>query len=224
MKWGQWLLCGWPGLAQLWLRGSYRSLFVATGFSLLMNVALVATFLWPELLGHVFPAVVWPIIFVLWLGTALLSMRMIEQLAGPPKMSAELDRVNFSSEKDRNDYDALPANQTVENRVDLFIEAQHEYLKGHLAEAESLLQRRLNQEPRDVESRLLLATAMRIDGRPDEAQQQLKLMERFDESVHWKFEIERERELMASILQEEEELEEFGSVSSPESNDIDLAA
>jgi hypothetical protein len=78
----------------------------------------------------------------------------------------------------------------------LFNRAQTEYLKGHWTEAESLLRRRLATAERDVEARLMLATLLRRTKRPDLALEQLHEMERFDESVHWEFEIRRERELI----------------------------
>jgi hypothetical protein len=43
------LLCLWPGLARLWLRGDLRGLLAAVGFAGLLNAALVATLIWPEI-------------------------------------------------------------------------------------------------------------------------------------------------------------------------------
>ena len=78
----------------------------------------------------------------------------------------------------------------------LFNQAQREYLKGHWEETEILLNRRLAKQPRDVEARLLLATMFRRSLRLEESLEQLDVMQRFDESARWLFEINRERELI----------------------------
>lgn len=196
MKWGQLVLCGWPGLAQLWLRGSYPALLWAIGFSLVLNLALVSTFLWPALLGDLFPAIAWPVIFLVWLVSAWTSLNLVDQLSAPPKMSSEQERNDFSAEKSRtisydsqSDLDEAPSHT-------LFNRAQREYLKGHWNEAETLLKRRLDQAERDIEARLLLATLFRHTNQLDAATDQLGQMERLDDSVHWNFEIQRERQLI----------------------------
>jgi tetratricopeptide (TPR) repeat protein len=76
----------------------------------------------------------------------------------------------------------------------LFIQAQTEYLQGNWEEAEWLLRQRLSREPRDVEARLLLATLYRRRGRRELARDQLNHLARFDESLAWREEIERESE------------------------------
>ena len=194
MRWGQLLLCGWPGLAQLWLRGSYPALFWAIGFSILLNLALVSTFLWPALLGDTFPVIAWPILFCIWLGSTLISLRMIDELSVPPQMAAEQERSGFSDEivgKTDND---CQSDSTGEISHTLFNRAQREYLKGHWSETESLLKARLNQTERDIEASLLLATLYRRSNRFVEAAQQLEQIVKFDDSVHWSFEIDRERQ------------------------------
>lgn len=202
MRWGQLLLCGWPGLAQLWLRGSYPALIWAIGFSLVLNLALVSTFLWPALLGSVFPAIVWPIIFLVWLVSIWASLSMVEQLAAPPKMSSEQERNDFSPENEGIiNCDNEPELDTVPSHT-LFNRAQREYLKGHWTEAESLLKQRLNQAERDIEARLLLATLYRHIDKLEFASSQLDQMEKLDDSVHWKFEINRERQLINQIRDE----------------------
>ena len=86
----------------------------------------------------------------------------------------------------------------------LFIQAQREYLGGHWEEAELLLKRRIDHAPRDMESRLLLATLFRHSRRLEQAGEQLSEMNRFDESLEWDFEIDRERQLIELIRRHEE--------------------
>ncbi|MEE2825837.1 MAG: hypothetical protein VYE64_04335 [Planctomycetota bacterium] len=187
---GQWMLCGWPGLAPLWLRGSWSSLALAVGFSVLLNIALVATFAWPTLLGDSFPAVAWPLIFVIWVCSSVVSCRMVGSWVDPPVMAAEakvVEKGDFFQEKQPDT---------------LFNRAQGEYLKGNWSEVERLLKGRLKQKDRDVESRLLLATLYRHTGRPELARVELDSLKRFDESVHWDFEISNEYERIIQLEQE----------------------
>lgn len=178
MRWGPLLLCSWPGLARLWYRGYWSSLLVAIGFSILVNIALVSSFLWPWSLGDTFPFVVWPVILAVWTASARISYRNLPDLmaVGQP-----------------------PGETMGDASATLFIQAQREYLKGHWTESESLLTRRLDRQPRDIEARLLLATLYRHQRQMQKATSELLNLERFDESIHWEFEIRRERELIELI-------------------------
>ncbi len=183
-QWGPILLCGWPGLAGLWFRGHFSSLLLAIGFSVLLNVALISSFLWPWSLGETFPAVAWPLILLVWSVSAVLAYRRLP------------------------DYLAIPASEKVADQRSgdtLFIQAQSEYLKGHWEEAKSLLKRQLNQNHRDVEARLLLATLFRHTRQFIAASQMLREIEKFDEAYEWRFEISRERELLNQVQQHEGE-------------------
>jgi hypothetical protein len=211
MNWGQLLLCGWPGLAHLWLRGSYTALVWAIGFSLLLNLALVATFLWPALLGVLFSAVVWPIIFLVWLVSSWTSVNMVQKLSVPPRMSSEQERTDFSAEKSGIiNHDDQSDLSTVVSHT-LFNRAQREYLKGHWTQAETLLKQRLEQAERDIEARLLLATLFRHSGKLDLAVHQLEQMRRFDDAVHWNFEIQRELQLIELIRQDQQNDQTFSN-------------
>jgi tetratricopeptide (TPR) repeat protein len=97
---------------------------------------------------------------------------------------------------------AVPTSEKVavpERPDTLFIQAQREYLGGHWEEAEGLLRQRIQRQPRDMESRLLLATLLRHSRRLDEAAQQLDEMDRYDEAIEWSFESGRERQLIDLI-------------------------
>lgn len=182
-RWGPILLCAWPGLPSLWFRGNLSSLLVAIGFSVLFNLTLVASFLWPWILGETFPLVAWPLIFLVWTVSAFVAFQRLPDLM------------------------AVPVSEKVaEQRPPdtLFIQAQGEYLKGHWEEAVSLLHRQILHIPRDIESRLLLATLFRHVRDFDNAQIQLDEIEKFDESFEWRFEIDRERDLLDLIQQHEE--------------------
>lgn len=178
MRWGPTILCGWPGLARLWTKGHWPSLWIAIGFSLLVNLALISTFVWPQLLGDSFPIVAWPLISVVWITSALVAYRSLPELLS---IGSAPDVVEMSSDDT------------------LFIRAQAEYLKGSWTDAERLFVRQLEKNPRDVQSRLFLATLFRHTRRIKQAHEQLAEIQKFDESVHWDFEVQREKQLIELI-------------------------
>ncbi len=180
MNWGPVLLCGWPGLPGLWYRGYLSSLLVAVGFSVLLNLALVSSFLWPWSLGESFPFFAWPIIFLVWSISALVTYKGLPDLMSVGKKT--------------------PQDQSTQCDT-LFIQAQREYLGGHWEEAEFLLRRCLDVSPRDIESRLLLATLLRHSRRLGNAASELDQLLKYDESESWLFEIQREQRLIELIVE-----------------------
>lgn len=178
-----WLLCLWPGLARLWTRGEWASLILAIGFGAMLNLALVSSLRWPELLGSGFPTLIWPILTGIWIVSALISHYELKQRRIKRNSSADLSPVPDT----------------------LFIQAQREYLKRNWEAAETMLQRRLQFRPRDVEARLLLATMLRRLGRWDESLLELETLGRFDESEPWTFEIAAERSAIATWKSQEPE-------------------
>lgn len=158
-------LCIWPGLVRLWLKGDFFSLLVASSFALLLNLSLLSTFVWTQWLGEYFPAISWPVLLAFWVGSLIVSRRAL---------------VEFES------------NTATHKHSDaLFIAAQTEYLKKNWIEAEALLTRRLRNSPRDIESRILLASVLRRLQRFDQAKKHLIQLGKFDESAVWREEIEQ---------------------------------
>ena len=197
MRWGPILLCGWPGLPGLWFRGQWVSLLVAIGFSVLLNLTLVSSFLWREPLGETFLAVAWPVILLVWTLSAFIAYRRLPDLMAVPtseKVASELDSDT------------------------LFIQAQSEYLKGHWEEASGLLARQIRRNPRDVESRLLLATLFRHTRNFEKAKVELADALKFDEAIEWRMEIDRELELLDVV--EQHELAETAGLASDDADDL----
>ncbi len=164
-------LCLWPGLAGLWLRGQWGSLGLAVSFSLLLNLALAGSFVWPDLPGPHFSLVAWPLLAVAWLVSLGISWKSLDRMADPRQFAGAGDDT-------------------------LFIQAQTEYLKGDWELCEQLLVRRLTDHPRDLASRLLLATTLRRAGRRDTARQHLDTIQKIDGWQIWQAEIHRERGLL----------------------------
>jgi hypothetical protein len=183
MNWGPVLLCCWPGLPGLWFRGRWSSLMLALIFSIVLNLAIISTFIWTGIfVDETFTAFAWPVIFSVWAAAAWIAFQTL-----PDVMSVK-SRVG----------------QTVLDSSDaLFLDARGEYLRGHWDAAEQLLLKQLSQTPRDVESRLLLATLYRHTRKFDNAWRQLETLEMFDESQTWQPEIQRERKLLELIIDHE---------------------
>lgn len=183
-NWGAVLLCCWPGLPGLWYRGRWSSLALAIGFSILLNLTVVASFVWTGTFqDESFPAIAWPVVLLVWFCTTVLARRNLPDVMS---LTAESDSIAIGDES--------------EDAVDtLFIDARREYLRGHWEEALGLLSRQLKHRPRDIESRLMLATMFRHTRKFDEAATQLDHIQRYDPAVFWKDEIERERELLKLV-------------------------
>lgn len=177
-----WLL--WPGLASLWKRGSGRGLAAAVAFGGLLNFALISTFVWPQLLSRglapwVVPAAAWVSVLWFWIVAARSGARFLVEEA---------------------------ARQTPPNDDSngLLVQAQTEYLKGHLSQAECLLQELLVGFPGDCEARLLLATLCRRNGRLSDARKHLAELLELSQAHVWRMEIESEqRELTRSVSEDE---------------------
>lgn len=184
MSWGPAILCCWPGLPGLWYRGRWSSLFLAVTFAILLNLTIIASFVWTGIFqDDAFPVIAWPVLLLTWFGSAMIARKNLPDVMSLTKE----DPILLADEES----EAL--NDT------LFIEARREYLKGHWNEAQGILQRQLKQFPRDIESRLLLATLFRHTRQFDDAVIQLKQIEKFDPAINWKNEIARERELLRLV-------------------------
>mgnify|MGYP000856961144 CR=1 FL=1 len=159
----------WPGFPQLWARGSWIALAVAAGAGSMLNVALLGSLVWRELLPGEIRSAIWLAIGVVWLAGILYS--------------ALLDS-------------DLPAHERFDVGEDPFPGAVAEYLKGNWYEAERTLTALLRRDVRDVQARLLLVALLRRVGRLEEAGRQLDTLTRLEAADHWRLEIQRERQLI----------------------------
>jgi hypothetical protein len=187
MRASPFVLCCWPGLARLWVRGDGTAVLVAVAFGAVLNLLLVSSVLWPELLPGAGRMLVWLFLVGWWLFSAIRAYCAFEQLDTP----------------------------AIADSRGLFIQAQGEYLKGHWFEAESLLQQLLRTARRDIDAHLMLATLCRHTRRYDEACARLDLMDQFEGAEKWRWEIETERRLIKQ--QVEKNQDQVGLFSSAES-------
>ncbi|MEX2139771.1 MAG: hypothetical protein WD894_10955 [Pirellulales bacterium] len=167
----RWIAVLWPGLPQLWLRGDWSALLLAGGFSALLNLAVIATWGWTELLT-------WPLLLIAWAGVVLFWLVSL--------VSAVLQ---------------MPALLRVPSRkvaADLFRAAQGEYLRGNWFEAELALNQLLEHDHTDVDAHLMLATLTRRIGQHAEASQRLRLLRTLEGAGKWQLEVARELQLLTS--------------------------
>ena len=167
MRRARWPVYLWPGLPQLWLEGTWSALALAVGCAALLNLLVLSTFLWVELLAARLVVAGWVVLAVLWAGSATASYHV--------QQTRKRDPQGGSAE-------------------DLFREAQSEYLRGNWFIAETILSRLIDHNPRDLEARLLLATLLRHTNRYKEASDHLARLERLEGAVKWQLEIAGERD------------------------------
>ncbi len=152
-------------------------MFQAAAFSLLLNIFLLTSFLWPGLLGTPLRWTLGASVLVWWLIGVRLNRSFLSQ-------SVEMER------------------WSTPELTEQFTEAQCQYLRGHWTEAESILRQILRKNPRDVESGLLLSQIWRRSGQPMKALEQLGHLQKLDESLQWNMEIGREIRALESDLSE----------------------
>ena len=170
----------WPGLPQLWTRGRWPGLLVAIGFGALVNLLLLTTLVWVELVDPLHLRLGWLTLCALWtvsaVTTAVLALRepMVE---------------------------GIPAEV-------LFRNALGEYLQGSWFEAEAILTTLLRTVPGDVEARLMLATLFRHTERYTQALEQLDRLENLRDAERWSLEINAERRAIELLTNEQEQTDE----------------
>lgn len=169
-----WVTYLWPGLPYLWRQGQWSGLALALGFGMLLNGLLLASFVWVELLSPGMLRAAWFVTGGLWLASAVTSAWYGWGVAPRRANSAEA----------------------------MFREALGEYLQGKWFEAERILGRLLDTQPRDIEARLMLATLLRHNARFGEAAEQLARLELLQSAQTWAREIDVEKQAIAEALAE----------------------
>ncbi|MFO0913411.1 MAG: hypothetical protein U0795_10670 [Pirellulales bacterium] len=173
----------WPGLKGLWQRGDLLGLVLAGGFTLLVNLALLATFVWPEALHPIYRWGLWAVVLSIW------GRGVYRTWLGP--------------ERDEEVEAPGDAGRT-ERPGDLFGVACREYLRGDWEQTEATLAELLRRDAFDIEARLMWATLSRHRGRLRQAQRQLRRLSRFEAAERWSWEIEREWSALRSMESESE--------------------
>jgi hypothetical protein len=162
------LECCWPGLAQLWHQGHVRSLVISLMFTWSICLLLMASWVWPEWLNVWLVRGFWVVASVVW------CFSLVVNHWRRPKLLGLLDR---NSEKS-------------------YLRARDEYLKGNWFEAEAILLDHVQEYPRDAEALLMLVGVLRHTARWQPAIRRLDQMETLETAAVWRYEIQRERQLI----------------------------
>src|SRR5262245_12560210 len=168
-----WIAACWPGLRQAWVLGCWRGLVLATAFAAALNLALVATFVWPRwplgapagLIG----SAAWVLVLGLWVYGAVRLRRDWAKLAPLGLTDPQIDQ--------------------------WFREAQHAYLRGHWTDADGLVESILERQPADIEARLLRASIERRTKRFTAARRTLEELDADAAAGRWR------REVLAELAQ-----------------------
>lgn len=183
MSAAKWILNLWPGLSQLWWRGTWQSLSLAVAFTALLNGALLVSLLegvsWSP----------WAVVG-LWMGVCIFALGSWLFHAFDPS--------------------GIDSRDTQQLRDQALSQAQEHYLKGHWCEAEKRVRKLLSGDPADAEARLLLVSILRRNGRPVEAGKQLHRLTKEASALHWHVEIEQEQAKLAAAHQAAAEEEANG--------------
>lgn len=169
----------WPGLPELLRLPTWAALGVAVGFAALLNLAILSSLVWTELLPSNLRGPIWLVVVVYWTVSVVCSRRIEEREMRRPRSGVVEDPLG---------------------------NAMKHYLKGDWYEAERSLEAMLLRDSRDLEARLLRATLLRHTNRYDEAARQLDLLQRLEGSEAWELEIRGERTLLRETRQDADDL------------------
>ena len=161
--------CLWPGLAQLWIDGSWRGLTIAVAFAAWLNMLLAVSLVWYELASPLTKSVGWLVAAGLWLAAAGVSWRWLTRREGQIVRESQGNAAE-----------------------DLYPAAMNEYLKRNFVTAERMAKKLLAANERDIVAGILLASVWRRTGRTSEAKAELERLDRLEASQPWSTEIERE--------------------------------
>jgi len=192
MRSARWITLVWPGLTQLWFSGTLWGLAVGCGFAWLVNLAVVSTFVWTELVGPWSRIGVWGLLVLVWAGSLSLSFRQL-RLRDPAEIRAKAE--------------------------DLFRRAQGEYLSGNWIGAEQLVAEILRIDRQDADARMLLVSLLRRTGQLAEAADQLRRLGATEGSEKWRSEIEREKGLLEQQFTRHVADQETDTIGQPESGE-----
>jgi len=171
-----WILNLWPGLPQLWQRGTWQSLLVAVAFSALLNGALLESFAGGMDRSGWLAVALWTAV-----GLAVIGQWLWRAFDTSPL-----------AEDDSND-----------SARELLRLAQTEYLRGHWFQAEKLAGEILAADADDPEARLLLIATLRRSGRREAAQTELARLGSCPGAELWRIEIHQEQKQLENHIEAE---------------------
>ncbi len=157
--------CLVPGLPQLWHDGAWWALGLTISFFLSLNLALLSSFVWSELLPT------WGVVLG-WLTTTIVGGLGVW-------LSVRQGYWHMSVEPGESAPDVFPA-------------AQVEYLRGNWYQAEALCRQLLKRDDHDAEAHLMMVGLLRRTDRVRDARRQLQLLASLETADRWEYEIGQE--------------------------------
>jgi hypothetical protein len=157
----------WPGVPQLWRGGEWQGFASAAAFALLLNLQLLTSFIYTELLPTTLVALGWIGLLGFWIGGLVLNRRW--------------------SRRQLRTADARKLEET------LYEEAFHDYLQRNWIAAETKCRELIRRRRGDVDARLLLATVLRHADRWEESARELDALAKIEGSEKWALEMALER-------------------------------
>ncbi len=180
---------------------------------MLANVLLLATLVFGEWLSTETRLIGTGVLAVVWLLARWQS-----------RTERQADSIAATNEETTDEESEVEADERPPAERDLlFRQAQGHYLSNDWVATEQVLLKLLKQDARDVESRLMLATLWRHQGRGAEALRQLDRVERLEAAENWQHEIAAER-LAIEIANDEknDEKQEHEETQDPQRSDAPL--
>lgn len=180
------------------MRGSLAGLTLALAFSVLLNVLVLATLVWPAWLESRLKFACAGTAVALWLAALWETRGELRRLA-----AARLAAERLASERenaDEADTTATARTHTPPNDS-LLSEAQTSYLRGDWLTAERRLREAIRRDRDDFEARFWLVSVLRTAGRHRHADRLLRRVERLDAAVAWRHEIADERRRLDQLMQ-----------------------
>jgi hypothetical protein len=147
----------------------------------LLNLCIVSTWGWTEVLENPVRATAWLVTLGFW-GWGIVGNRRFMQA------------VAYSSAQAAGG--------------DLFPAAQREYLRGNWLETERLVSELLARNPSDIEAQLLLIALLRQTDNPVAALEQLDAAQRMTGCERWRLELAREQAVLKSMVAAEAKMEQ----------------
>jgi tetratricopeptide (TPR) repeat protein len=172
----------------LWVRGSLAGLTLALAFSVLLNVLVLATLVWPAWLESRLKFACAGTAFALWLAALWETRGELRRLA------AERQKADEAEPADTDRTKPVPNDS-------LLSEAQTSYLRGDWLTAERRLREAIRRDRDDFEARFWLVSVLRTAGRHRHAERLLRRVERLDAATAWRHEIADERRRLAELMQ-----------------------
>ncbi len=165
---------------------------MALAFSVLLNVLVLATLVWPAWLETRLKFACGATAFALWLAALWETRGELRRLA------AEREAAENAAETETIPI-PLPPNDN------LLGEAQTSYLRGDWLAAERRLREAIRRDRDDFEARFWLVSVLRNAGRCRQAERLLRRVERLDAAAAWRHEIADERQRLDQLRRPTEE-------------------